>query len=255
MPESEDPSQFYTGLVADLYEPLASQPTRAEDYVPFLALTGTPALELACGSGRPLVELVERGYEVEGLDSSEDMLELCRARAAERGTSVVLHRATMQSFSLQRRYASIFLAGASFTLLVSDEDAAAALERIHAHLLPGGAALIPLEIPDESALRSALGRSREVRADDSALLRITPVALEASEDGRAWSRTLRYERIAPDGSREVVERTWHTRWWSQAQFTGMLLEAGFEAPSFLAPEGGEAPADASVFVALARRPD
>jgi hypothetical protein len=36
------PSQFYTGLIADLYEPLLSEPVRAEDYQAFLDRVGTP---------------------------------------------------------------------------------------------------------------------------------------------------------------------------------------------------------------------
>ena len=161
MDSPDTPAQFYTGLVADLYEPLASNHARAEDYVAFLEHSGTPALELACGSGLPLVELVERGYEVEGLDASQDMLDRCYARAADRDVDVTLHLAEMQSFSLSRRYQSIFLAGASFTLLATDEDAASALTRIYAHLEAGGSALIPLEIVDVEAIRKSLGRVRE----------------------------------------------------------------------------------------------
>ena len=66
-----------------------------------------------------LLDLVERGYEVEGLDASQDMLDGCRVKAAERGLQVTLHLGEMQSFSLARRYRSIFLAGASFSLLTT----------------------------------------------------------------------------------------------------------------------------------------
>ena len=69
-----DPSQFYTGLVVDLYEPLLSQRARAEEFAPFLERFGAPALELGCGSGIPLLDLVERGFEVDGLDASAEML-------------------------------------------------------------------------------------------------------------------------------------------------------------------------------------
>jgi SAM-dependent methyltransferase len=246
-------SQFYSGLVADLYEPLASQPSRADDYTLFLERSGTPALELACGSGIPLVELIERGYEVEGLDASPDMLDRCRARAARQGVDVGLHLAEMQSFSIPRRYRSIFLAGASFTLLTSDEDASGALARIHAHLEPGGSALIPLEIANVEAIRRHVGRGREVRTDAGDVLRVTSVGLEVSADGRSLCHRLRYERIPAQGEAEVVERDWQTRSWPQSQFREMLLAAGFETITFVAPEGGRAAADASVFVALARR--
>jgi SAM-dependent methyltransferase len=239
--------------VADLYEPLAMQPSRADDYTLFLERSGTPALELACGSGIPLVELIERGYEVEGLDASADMLDRCRARAARRGVDVRLHLAEMQSFSIPRRYRSIFLAGASFTLLTSDEDASSTLARIHAHLEPGGSALMPLEIADVEAIRHHVGRGREVTTNAGGTLRVTSVGLQVSADGRSLCHRLRYERIPAEGETEVVKRDWRTRCWAQSQFREMLLTAGFETVAFVTPEGERAAADASVFVALARR--
>jgi SAM-dependent methyltransferase len=246
-------SQFYTGLVADLYEPLVGEIPRADDYVPFLERSGSPALELACGSGLPLVELAARGYDVDGLDASEEMLERCRARAAARGVAVTLHRAEMQSFSLPRRYQSIFLAGASFTLLTTDEDAAQALGCIHEHLLPGGSVLIPLECEDPEAVRRTLGRRREVTTAAGERLCFEAIALEVGADGRTLHRRLRYERIPPSGEPESIERTWTRRSWSQAQFRELLDAAGFGAVAFLAPSGGRAQSDASIFVALARR--
>jgi len=247
------PSQFYTGLVADLYEPLVSERARADEYVPFLERFGTPALELCCGSGLPLLELAARGYAVEGLDASQDMLDRCRARATLRGLEVTLHRAEMQAFSLPRRYRSIFLAGASFTLLATDEDAAKTLERIHAHLEPGGAALIVLEIPDVESMRRSLGRFKEVTSERGERLRVGAISLDVGGDARSLSLRLRYERIAANGEHEVVERDWKRRWWSQPEFAALIRGAGFGPVSFLAPEGGRARPDASAFVALARR--
>jgi SAM-dependent methyltransferase len=253
MSSSDAASQFYTGLVAELYEPLASQPTRADDYTLFLEHSGTPALELACGSGVPLVELIERGYEVEGLDASQDMLDRCHARAAARGLDATLHLAEMQSFSIPRRYKSIFLAGASFTLLTSDEDASRTLERIHAHLDPGGSALIPLEIADVETIRGSLGRVREVVTATGECLRIARVGLDVSVDERSLRHRMRYERVVADREHDVVERDWQTRWWPQSQFRDMLHAARFQDVTFLTLEGGPAPQDAAIFVALARR--
>lgn len=247
------PSQFYTGLVADLYEPLVSEYAKADDYTSFLDRAGTPALELCCGSGLPLVELVERGYAVEGLDASRDMLDRCRSRAEAAGLDVVLHHAEMQSFSLGRSYQSIFLAGASITLLTSDADAAQTLERIHAHLAPGGRALIPLETLDADGLRGAIGRFREGTSATGERLRVGLVALETGDDERDLHLRLRYERIGADGEPESVERDWRRRWWSQSQFSEMMQRAGFEGIRIVRPDGGAVTPEATAFVVLARR--
>ena len=253
MPDAD--SQFYTGLVADLYEPLAGEHARAADYTRFLDRSGTPALELGCGAGRPILELREQGYDVEGLDASLDMLERCRAAAAARGVEVVLHHAEMQSFALDKRYRSIFLAGASFTLLTRDDDACAALACIHAHLEPGGSALIPLEIPDLEQERRFVGRGRETTNAAGERLRFTvlSVSVEPENDDRTLCRRLRYERTRPGAEPEVLERDWRTRSWSQAQFGEMLAAAGFSEVRLRSLRGGPAAPDERAFVALARR--
>ncbi len=251
--EPESPSQFYTGLVSELYEPLAGESARADDYVPFLERSGTPALELACGSGLPMLDLLERGFDVEGLDSSVDMLDLCRSRASARGLAPKLHLAEMQSFQLQTRYRSIFLAGASFTLLTTDEDALNALKQIHQHLEPEGCALIPLEVEDVEAIEVQLGQYRETIDPEGNRLRVVMLELEVHGDGRNHSLRLRYERTSPAGECVSVERVWERRSWNQEQFRALLLAARFNEPGFLSPKGGPAEPDASIFVALAKK--
>lgn len=249
---ADDPALFYTGLVADLYDPLAAERARAEDYVPFLERSGTPALELACGTGRPLLELAALGYDVDGLDASADMLAHCRRAAQQQGLEVNLYQARMQEFTLPRRYRSIFLAGASFTLLTSDADARAALDCMRSHLLPGGSVLIPLERVDAAAVRAELGRFRETDGGDGSRLRCAALAVHSTADGRDVARRLRYERRWPDGRREVLERVWRTRAWPPHDFERLLEQSGFESIRMRRPGGGPADPDAALFVALAR---
>ncbi len=52
---SENASDFYSGLVAQLYEPLAGNLADPEPFLKFVSKAGTPALELACGAGRPML--------------------------------------------------------------------------------------------------------------------------------------------------------------------------------------------------------
>lgn len=202
-----DPTRFYTGLVARLYDPLVSYRATADEYAPFLDRSGTPALELCCGTGTPLLELLARGYDVEGLDCSADMLALCRESAARAGLRPTLYEQTLQEMRIDRRFRAIFLAGASFTLIGGDDVARGALARIHEHLLPGGGVLIPLTIPDPSGAASQLGSTREQRDADGALLRVEIVGTRVDAEAREVHTELRYERIPPGGAAERVERT------------------------------------------------
>ena len=83
--DADDPSQFYTGLVSHLYEPLAGGLGKAGDYTGFIDRAGQPVLEICCGAGSPMLDLVRAGYDVEGLDASADMLARFREKAAAAG--------------------------------------------------------------------------------------------------------------------------------------------------------------------------
>jgi SAM-dependent methyltransferase len=256
MKPTPDPAQFYTGLVADLYEPLAGDPSRADDYVPFLDAAGGPTLELACGPGTPMLELIQRGYEIEGVDSSADMLARCRRRAAELGLEVTLYEQQMQRLDVPRRYRSIFLAGESFTLLPSDAAARDTLRRMHDHLLPGGSVLVPLSqvAPGPVHQRLPGAPTREVTGPDGVHLALETRSIEIDREARTVRILLRYTRSAPGGEPEALEREWCTRWWSQAHFRALLEEAGFGRISAVSAAGGPAQEDALSFVFLAQRP-
>ncbi len=232
-----DPADFYTGLVAELYGPLKSSTQDPAPYAAFIRSRGEPALELGCGDGEPILDLVEMGFDVEGLDSSQDMLDRCAARAANRGLEVVLHRGSMASVVLAQRYRSIFLAGATFNLLPTDDVARSALERIRAHLAPDGAAMIPLFIPPPTP-PEVLGRFRS-----NGDMRFAPMHEERDEEARTQTTVLRYER-----GDESVERPWLLHWHSQDGFRLLVADAGLVVESVVDFAGEPAKPDAQAFV-------
>jgi SAM-dependent methyltransferase len=237
---------YYTGLVARLYRPLRSEVPDPEPYARFVAASGEPALELGCGDGDPLLDLRGRGLDVEGLDSSADMLVRCRDAAAAAGVRVVLHEQAMETMDLGRRYRSIYLAGATFNLLPDDEAAAQSLRRIHEHLDAGGSTLVPLFIPEATAPES-FGRARETTDGDGRVLRVTPVSEERDEDRRDQVTIMRYE-LDEDGETIVVERLWLIHWHTQSGFRQLAADAGLEVHSVRGVDGRPAEPDASVFV-------
>ena len=231
------PADFYTGLVADLYSPLKGASYDPEPYAAFVRERGEPALELGCGDGDPLIELRQRGLDVEGVDSSADMLERCRRRADGAGVDVRVHCQRMEELDLPRRYASIFLAGPTFTLLADDATALAALRRIRAHLREGGMALVPLAVPEPTPAER-IGQAR-VAGVDGAELRVSVVAEERDEHARVQRSTLRYERLR-GGERTVQEQPWVLHWYTRAGFEDLVGRAGLRVASVTGPDGGPA---------------
>ena len=245
-----EPSQFYTGLVAELYAPLRSAAPDADVYERFIRRQAEPALELGCGDGDPLLELRRRGLHVEGLDSSADMLARCRERAREMDVEVRLHHSAIETMELGRRYRSIFLAGATFNLLPDDDTGLAALTRIHAHLEDDGGALVPLAIPKPVA-EAELYRTRETASDDGTVLRFATVASRRDEEARTQTALLRYEKLGTTPAR--LEREWVLHWHTQDGFRRLAEEASLRTIAVLGPDGSPATPDAHSFVFLLRR--
>ncbi|MDX3233689.1 class I SAM-dependent methyltransferase [Streptomyces sp. ME19-01-6] len=235
-----EPADFYTGIVAELYEPLKSFSQDPEPYAAFIQQAGAPALELGCGDGDPLLELRRRGLDVDGVDSSADMLERLRRRADEQGIHATVFHQRMEALNLPRRYRTIFLAGPTFTLLPDDATALAALHGIRAHLAEGGTALVPLFTPAPTPAEQ-IGRVRTAAALDGAELRVSVVAEQRDETARTQTTLLRYERHHGSDS-TIEERSWIMHWYTREQFEKLATTVGLAVTAVTDSDGKPAPA-------------
>lgn len=251
--DTSDPADFYTGIVADVYGPLRGAVPDARSCAAFIEIWGEPALELGCGDGDPLLTLRAEEFDVEGLDSSADMLARLRGTASRRGLDVTVHHSRIEQMDLQRTYRSIFLAGPTFNLIADDSTALLALERIRAHLDPGGAALIPLFIP-EPVPDHQLGTVREHIDEQGRILRVVAVSTDHDDAARRQVTTLRYE-VVDSGVSRVLERPWVLHWHTQAGFADLAAEANLRVVAVLAADGSKAPPSSAGFGFVLRRSD
>lgn len=228
-----EPADFYTGLIAELYGPLRSSASDPAEHAAFIAASGEPALELGCGDGHPLLDLRAQGLDVDGVDSSPDMLARLQLAAMARGLAVTVHRQRMEELDLPRRYRSIFLAGPTFNLLPDDDAALRALRAVRAHLADDGSALVPLFVPGPTPT-SEVGVFRESSSEDG-VVRVAVVAEVLDLAARDRRTTLRYERVV-DGATEVVEREWLLHWYTRAGFEALAVEAGLEPTTIDDPD-------------------
>ncbi|GAA2617327.1 methyltransferase domain-containing protein [Actinomadura fulvescens] len=97
----------------------------------------TSLLDVGCGTGEHLSALRE-SFEVEGLDRSEPMIAMARAKLP----GVRLHTADMCDFDLGRRYDAVISLSAAVAYLPSVQAMRTAIARMAAHLAPNGVLLI-----------------------------------------------------------------------------------------------------------------
>jgi SAM-dependent methyltransferase len=221
----------YDGVVAEAYDVfLPPDPSWNELAFYRDALAQGPALELGCGNGRLLLAYVAEGFDVEGVDSSADMLALCRAHADEQGLDVTLHHADWVTLDLGRRYTTLYNPAGSFALVHEIDAAHAALAAWLTHLEPGGRLMVTMGAmaeKDRDASWEWRIRRTGTRTSDGVTFMVHE-ALHADADGHVQDTLNRYDVWEPDGSlRASFVRRSRLRWWTQEQLETALRDTGY----------------------------
>ena len=79
-------------------------------------------LDIACGTSLQLREIARRGYEAIGLDSSPQMLQYLREKAAEEELKIETILADMSDFKLEKKVDFAFSANFVRTLLIMNKS-------------------------------------------------------------------------------------------------------------------------------------
>jgi len=129
----------YEGF-APVYDEWAADMTEDVDfYVQLAREADGPVVELAVGSGRVAIPIVERtGRHVIGLDLSPSMLTLARERAAAAGVEVELHEADMRDLDYEEATDLVICPYRALLHLPTWADRRRVFERVSRALRPGG---------------------------------------------------------------------------------------------------------------------
>lgn len=127
--------EFYTAVedaVLDLLARHAGDPPRA--------------LELAIGTGRIALPLAARGVDVSGIDASEEMVSLMRAKPG--GEAIPVTTGDFGDVGVDGTLPLIYLAFNTLFGLLSQERQVECFQNVADHLEPGGRFVIDCFVPD-----------------------------------------------------------------------------------------------------------
>lgn len=146
---------YYGGLCTEMYELLHENAPREElDFYLSYAEKGQKILEPMCGSGRFFVPFAERGYDISGVDLSEEMLE----RLKRKVPGAKAARADLTGYDPGEKFDYIFIPSGSISLLTDPAVCKKALRRLRELTAEGGKLVFAVEAlgcrcPDDAEYR------------------------------------------------------------------------------------------------------
>lgn len=224
-----EPSPFDDG---ELYDIICQGLDYGIDFYVGLARAAKgPVLDIACGTGRVLLPVLQAGADADGMDLFQPMLDTASRKAAALGVSPGLHRGDMADFQLPRRYSLILITFNAFCHMLTTEDQVRCLACIRRHLLPGGLLAFDGAFPGVQWIGAAQDR-RELECETKHPR--TGQTLRAY-DTRSFDRVAQVQRsrneielIEADGTPRVVHLSeFLVRWTYKAEMELLLRAAGF----------------------------
>lgn len=217
--------------MAETWDLLRGDPSGRDDrdfYLEIIKKYGEPVLDAGCGTGRLLLDFLEQGIDVDGVDVSPEMLCLCREKAARRGLSPQLFEQALERLSLPRRYRTILAPSSVLQLIIEPVAVRQAMARLLKHLAPGGALVAPfMTLWKEGMPLAREWENARIREDGALLQRMGRVWYDPQS---ACEHTEDLYQVLVAG--EIVAAEHHRRSPASRSYTQDQARALFEGAGF-----------------------
>jgi len=190
---------------------------------------GGHVLELGCGNGRILLDLLVRGIDALGIDASANMLAQLARKAAARGLPAPVARMDARSLALAGPFDCVLCPYSLITYMLSDDDVARLLAEARRVLRPGGALVADAFVPQFDVADGVAHRDFR-RAFARGELERTKRITRQSDDINFIERE--YRVMAEDG--RVLETVTTAEW--IRPFTPLALKRALAQAGFLINE-------------------
>ncbi len=233
-----DNTAYTNPFVAETYDSVVPYRLRedVEFFIDAAKESGSPVLELGCGTGRVLIPTARAGIEITGLDASEVMLGVCRAHLQkepeEVRSRIQLVKGRMQDFGLDRRFNLVTIPFRPFQHLESVEAQVSCLRHVRTHLQNNGRLILDLFNPWIHRLIEDTGK--EFGEEPAFMM---PDGRKVIRKHRTVARDLFnqindeemiYDVTHPDGSAERIVEPFRMRYLYRFEAEHLLARCGFE---------------------------
>jgi SAM-dependent methyltransferase len=138
---------WHHGLVARWWAEFNNDGPEIALFQKYIEEHGGPVLDVGCGTGRLLIPYLKAGIDIEGADTSEDMLNWCRSKLLDEDLKTNLYPQAIHELDVPKTYQTIINCGA-FGLGGGRAEDLEGLKRIYNHLQPGGVFVMDWYLPN-----------------------------------------------------------------------------------------------------------
>ena len=203
-----------------------------------------PVLELACGTGTVLLDLLRLGVDAYGFDISQPMLDMLQRKMPVEQRDQTLRRISRQNMvdfeypSLQ--FGTVLIPSGSFLFLLTEDERIACLKNVHHHLRSGGRLVLNFAVPSHEHLASLTKEPRPFAdlGDFTDAISGSKVHVSCRSSIELATQLWHMDWCFAFGS-ELHKATMCFRWILPEEFTFLLRLAGFASCDVRAGFDGE----------------
>jgi SAM-dependent methyltransferase len=204
---------------------------------------GAKILDLCCGIGRHSLELARRGYEVVGVDLTDEYLTKARRQAEDEGLNIQFVRSDMRRFCQIESFDAVINMFTAFGYFEIETDNKRVLANIHCSLRKGGILLI--DVMGKEIL-ARIYQQRHWHEEDGRFF------LQEHKMLQNWSWADNRWIMLENG--KIREFRFGHRIYSAVEMVNMLKECGFSSVNIYGDlEGADYDQNAKRLVAVARK--
>jgi SAM-dependent methyltransferase len=152
-------AKYYDGAYAAMRDLID-----APFYVDLAKASGSPILEIGCGTGRVLLPIAREGIEIHGVDNSAPMLDTLKDNLAREKPPVrnlvTLHQGDMREFRLGRTFPLVIIPFRPMQHMFTVADQVSALKSAAAHLADASTLAFDVFYPRFEFMQQGIGEER-----------------------------------------------------------------------------------------------
>lgn len=206
-----------------------------------------PILEPATGTGRMLIPLLEKGFNVDGFDSSKEMLNICENNCRKRGLNPRLFEEKMESFSLAVKYDAIIVPTGTLLLIHKRADSIKVLSNFYEHLSNGGRLIVDLFLQTDISI--GIVSTRTWNCTNGDIITLENKIVEIDSINQYTISHGRYEKWREGVLLETELEYFPLRWYGVEEFKLILESIGFKDIVISSDyKWGQYPADAEKMI-------